>query len=177
MTKGFGLDFDANNPETFKNLSQEELIEKLRDAAGRQEGSENSQFEIDYDKYIEFVDLMTSKQSKNNSDFIERLQELDDKGVNFSRLMTAAVGINAEGGEFMEIVKKIAFQGKDWTPENRRHLIIELGDVMWYIAQACISLGVRLEDVVWENTQKLMKRYPEGTFDVIRSEYRKEGDI
>ena len=56
-------------------------------------------------------------------------------------------------------------------------MIVELGDVMWYIAQACMSLGVSIDDLVIRNVQKLSARYPEGAFQVYRSENRKEGDI
>ena len=93
-----------------------------------------------------------------------------------SRLLTAAVGINAEGGEFMEIVKKMVFQGKPWNDDNREHLIIELGDVMWYVMQACMALDVSIEDVVAGNVEKLKKRYPGGEFDVYKSENRAAND-
>ncbi len=102
--------------------------------------------------------------------------ELDEKGANIERLLTAAVGINAEGGEFMEIVKKMVFQGKPYNEDNREHMIIELGDIMWYVAQACMALGVTLDDVVARNVQKLLKRYPEGAFDVYFSENRASDD-
>tara|TARA_B100000902_G_scaffold255935_1_gene242341 strand:- start:123 stop:491 length:369 start_codon:yes stop_codon:yes gene_type:complete len=92
------------------------------------------------------------------------------------RLLTAAVGISAEGGEFMEIVKKMVFQGKPWTDDNREHLIIELGDVLWYVMQACKALDVTIEEVVAGNVDKLKKRYPGGEFNVYQSENRKEGD-
>ena len=92
------------------------------------------------------------------------------------RLLTAGVGINAEGGEFMEIIKKMVFQGKPWNEDNREHLIIELGDVMWYVAQACMALEISFDDVIAANVKKLEKRYPEGTFDPYFSENRKEGD-
>ncbi len=102
--------------------------------------------------------------------------ELDEKSANIERLLTAAVGINAEGGEFMEIVKKMIFQGKPWSQDYREHLIIELGDVMWYVAQACMALEVSFDDVIAGNVKKLGKRYPEGTFDVYFSENRAAGD-
>ena len=76
----------------------------------------------------------------------------------------------------MEIVKKMVFQGKPWNDDNREHLIIELGDVMWYVMQACAALDVSLEDVVAGNVEKLKKRYPGGDFDVYHSENRAEDD-
>jgi NTP pyrophosphatase (non-canonical NTP hydrolase) len=132
---------------------------------------------VNFDKYAEFVDAVTSDASKEFLALSDRLVELDEKGANIERLLTAGVGINAEGGEFLEIVKKMIFQGKPYTEDNRNHLIIELGDIMWYVAQACMALGVSIDDVVARNVQKLLKRYPEGAFDVYFSENRVEGDL
>jgi len=92
-------------------------------------------------------------------------------------LMTAAVGMSAEAGEFTEIVKKIVFQGKEMTEDNRTHLIKELGDVYWYFTQALLGLDVDLNEVVLTNVMKLTARYPEGSFEVLRSENRVDGDI
>ena len=131
---------------------------------------------IDFDKYAIFVDGVTSNPSRDYKSFIESLSVLDGQGANINRLTTAAVGISAEGGEFMEIVKKMVFQGKPWNDDNREHLIIELGDVMWYVMQACMALDVTIEEVVAGNVDKLKKRYPGGDFDVLYSENRKEGD-
>ena len=132
---------------------------------------------IDFDKYAVFVDGVTSVPSKNYQSFIDSLSTLDGQGAHIERLLTASVGISAEGGEFMEIVKKIIFQGKPWNHDNREHLIIELGDVMWYVMQACMALDVSLDEVVEKNVNKLKKRYPGGEFDVHYSENRKEGDL
>jgi len=132
---------------------------------------------IDFAKYALFVDGVTSDPSKDYQSFIESLSALDGKGANINRLTTAAVGISAEGGEFMEIVKKMVFQGKPWNDANREHLIVELGDVMWYVAQACMALDVSFDDVVERNVEKLKARYPGGEFDVHYSENRREGDI
>ena len=94
---------------------------------------------VDFNKYLNFVDGVTSDPSKDYKSFIASLELLDREGSNINRLTTAAVGISAEGGEFMEIVKKMVFQGKPWNDDNREHLIIELGDVMWYVMQACAT--------------------------------------
>ena len=131
---------------------------------------------INFNKYEEFVAEVTSECSTNFVDFADRIGELDREGANIERLLTAGVGINAEGGEFLEIIKKMVFQGKPWNDDNREHLIIELGDVMWYVAQATQSLGVSMEEVLDRNITKLSKRYPTGTFDSYYSENRKEGD-
>ena len=132
--------------------------------------------QVDFSKYALFVDGVTSNPSRDYKSFIESLSVLDGQGANINRLTTAAVGISAEGGEFMEIVKKMVFQGKPWNDDNREHLIIELGDVLWYVMQACKALDVSIDDVVSGNVDKLKKRYPGGDFDVYYSENRKEGD-
>ena len=131
---------------------------------------------IDFDKYIHFVDGVTSDSSKDFVYLADRLVELDRKGANIERLTTAGVGLAAESGEFLEIVKKMVFQGKPWNADNREHLIIELGDVMWYVAQACMALDVSFDDVIETNVKKLEKRYPGGEFNVHFSECRQVGD-
>ena len=131
---------------------------------------------MDFDRYTHFVDAVTSTPSKDFKSLIDRLGELDREGANIERLTTAGVGINAEGGEFLEIIKKMVFQGKPWNEDNREHLIIELGDIMWYVAQACMALEVSFDEVIATNVKKLEKRYPEGSFDVYFSENRKAGD-
>ena len=113
---------------------------------------------IDFNRYEEFVAAVTSSASTNFVDFADRIGELDREGANIERLLTSGVGINAEGGEFMEIIKKMVFQGKPWNEDNREHLIIELGDVMWYVAQACMALEVSFDDVIATNVKKLEKR-------------------
>ena len=132
---------------------------------------------VDLDKYALFVDGVTSDPSKDYQSFLKSLSALDGEGSNIHRLLTAAVGISAEGGEFMEIVKKMVFQGKPWDDHNRKHLVIELGDVMWYVMQACMALNITLDDVIAGNVEKLKKRYPGGEFDVYKSENRAEGDL
>ena len=132
---------------------------------------------IDLNKYVEFVDTTTSKPSKQYIDFQDRLQELEVQGFHTERLLTAAVGMSAEAGEFTEIVKKIIFQGKPVNQENLFHLKRELGDIMWYVSQACIGLDISLEEVIQMNFEKLSARYPEGAFTIERSENRVEGDL
>ena len=130
-----------------------------------------------HSKYVEFVDQVTSAPSKDNAQLIARIAALKANGCDIERLLTAALGISAEGGEFMEIVKKITFQGKPWDEANLDHLKIELGDVMWYVAQACMALDISLEEVMDRNIDKLSKRYPAGTFDAYYSENRRAGDL
>ena len=131
---------------------------------------------IDFNRYEHFVDEVTSDASKDFVYLAYRLVELDGKGANIERLVTAGVGINAEGGEFLEIIKKMVFQGKPWNDDNREHLIIELGDLLWYVAQATQALGVSFEEVIETNVNKLKKRYPGGEFDIHYSENRSADD-
>jgi NTP pyrophosphatase (non-canonical NTP hydrolase) len=132
---------------------------------------------VDTKKYIEFVDAVTSNESKNYSYFAARIFDLENENFPTERLLTAAVGMSAEAGEFTEIIKKIIFQGKPVNEENLFHLKRELGDIMWYVAQACIGLGISLDEVMEMNVEKLVARYPGGQFDVHYSENRKEGDL
>jgi NTP pyrophosphatase (non-canonical NTP hydrolase) len=132
---------------------------------------------IDLNKYVEFVDTTTSKPSKNFEDFQSRIQDLEQQGFYTERMLTAAVGMSAEAGEFTEIVKKIIFQGKPVNEENLFHLKRELGDIMWYVSQACLGLNISLEEVIQMNFEKLSARYPEGAFTIERSENRVKGDL
>ena len=131
---------------------------------------------VDLSKYAVFVDGVTSDPSKDYQSFVESLDDLDGQGSNIHRLLTAAVGVSAEGGEFMEIVKKMIFQGKPANADNLEHLKIELGDVMWYVAQACMALEIDMDEVLDTNIKKLEKRYEDGHFSEYYSENRKAGD-
>jgi NTP pyrophosphatase (non-canonical NTP hydrolase) len=133
---------------------------------------------IDTNKYIEFVRQTTSPASSDFAALLSRLTELevtDDADV--PRLLTAALGMSAEAGEFTEVIKKIFLQGKPYNEDNVFHLKRELGDICWYIAQACMALDTTFEEVLQMNYEKLSARYPEGTFDIFRSENRVEGDL
>ena len=132
---------------------------------------------VDFKKYTEFVDAVTSNESKSSESFSVRLRDLYAEGLPVERLLTAAVGMSAESGEFIEVVKKMIFQGKPVNEENLFHLKRELGDVMWYVAQACMALDTTFDEIVEMNVDKLKARYPGGEFDVHKSENRKEGDL
>lgn len=142
---------------------------------------------IDLNKYTEFVQAVTSPASNDLTTFISRMDELDGNfdtatdahgpDINVPLLITACFGLAAEAGEFIEVPKKIIFQGKPLTEENVFHMVRELGDVMWYWINACRALNVDPNDVIQENIKKLEARYPGGSFDATYSEKRKEGDI
>tara|TARA_Y100000004_G_scaffold150281_1_gene172519 strand:- start:4987 stop:5658 length:672 start_codon:yes stop_codon:yes gene_type:complete len=166
-------DMERNAPTSGKRLKEKITDRDKKKASGKTE----EKFEISLDKYVAFVDRVSSKPTKNFADLMARYQELNEAGCEIQRLDTAASGISAEGGEFMEIVKKLKFQGKPWDTANKEHLAKELGDVMWYVAQACIALDMRLDEVLYLNTLKLAARYPAGAFDEFYSENRAPGDI
>lgn len=127
--------------------------------------------------YVRFVDEVTSEESKDATAFADSLDIIEEtSGVPPERLLTAALGICAEGGEFTEVVKKCVFQGKPMDEHTVYHLKREMGDIMWYIAQGCIALDTSLEEIIYMNTEKLEARYPNG-FSAFRSENRAEGDI
>ena len=133
---------------------------------------------IDTKKYIEFVRQTTSPASSDFAQLLTRLTELEaTNDADVPRLLTAALGMTAEAGEFTEVVKKIVMQGKPYNEENVFHMKRELGDICWYLAQACMALDTNFEEVLQMNYEKLSARYPEGTFDVYRSENRVEGDL
>jgi NTP pyrophosphatase (non-canonical NTP hydrolase) len=133
---------------------------------------------IDTIKYIEFVRQTTSPASSDFASLLARLTELEvASDADVPRLLTAAFGISAEAGEFTEVIKKIFLQGKPYNEDNVFHLKRELGDICWYIAQACMALDTTFEEILQMNYEKLSARYPEGTFDVFCSENRVEGDL
>lgn len=135
--------------------------------------------QIDLTKYTKFVDTVTSAESNNYDHLQRRITELRNAEPTFnpSLLLTAAIGMAAEGGEFAEIPKKIFFQGKPFNEEARFHMKRELGDIMWYWVNACRALDLDPNDVIAENVNKLESRYPGGKFDPYYSENRKDGDL
>ena len=132
---------------------------------------------IDFLKYAQFVNAVTSSESKSGDAFTERIADLHYQDFPTERMLTAALGLSAEAGEFTEVIKKIMFQGKPVNEENMFHLKRELGDIMWYVAQACMALDVSPEEIIEMNVDKLKARYPGGEFDVHFSENRKQGDV
>ena len=139
--------------------------------------------QIDLNKYQEFVKAVTSQPSNDITAFMNRLDELDGAfdetvpNINVPLLLTAALGLAAETGEFCEIPKKMYFQNKPLNEENIFHMKRELGDVMWYWINACRALNLDPNEVIAENVNKLESRYPGGKFDAYYSENRKAGDL
>ena len=132
---------------------------------------------IDLNKYQDFVQEVTSQESNDSGEMAMAISKLEESGVNVSLLLTGAVGISAEGGEFMEIVKKCIFQGKPLKEETQFHAKRELGDIMWYWINSCRALNIDPNEVIAENVRKLEARYPGGSFDAYYSENRQDGDL
>ena len=134
--------------------------------------------QIDLNKYKEFVEVVTSNESGNTEALANKIRNLEEEsGVNVATLLTGAIGIASEGGEFAEIVKKCIFQGKPLDDETIFHAKRELGDIMWYWISSCRALGLDPNEVIAENVHKLKSRYPGGEFDVHYSENRQTGDL
>ena len=133
---------------------------------------------VDTNKYLDFVTEVTSLPSTDLAALLSRITELDiEQDADVPRLLTAALGLTAESGEFTEVVKKIILQGKPYNEENIFHMKRELGDICWYLAQACMALDTTFDEIIEMNVDKLKARYPGGEFDVHKSENRKEGDL
>ena len=127
--------------------------------------------------YGDFVTKVTSEPSMNQSSLDERMKEIDSTSpIESARLLTAALGLGSETGEFVEIVKKMFLQGKPADEDNIYHMKRELGDIMWYWTTACMALKLDPYEVIKENQDKLEARYGE-KFEVDRSEHRRDGDL
>ena len=88
-------------------------------------------------------------------------------------LIHSVMGLCGESGEAIDIVKKWLMQGHELDKE---HLVKELGDVAWYLAEAATALDIPLEAVFQGNMDKLRQRFPNG-FDTGASVNRKEDDL
>ena len=116
------------------------------------------------EEYTIFVDKVTSESSKSTKKMKERIDFINSSGVEVSRLLTAGIGLSGEVGEFNEIIKKTIFQSKSFDSETHEHFKRELGDIMWYVTQACLALKVDLVEVIKTNEEKLKKRFPKERF-------------
>jgi len=133
---------------------------------------------VDTEKYLDFVTEVTSLPSTDLAALLSRITALDvENDADVPRLLTAALGLTAEAGEFTEVVKKIILQGKPYNEDNVFHMKRELGDICWYLAQACMALDTTFDEIIEMNVDKLKARYPGGEFDVHKSENRNEGDL
>jgi|TARA_B100001063_G_scaffold36032_1_gene29623 NTP pyrophosphatase (non-canonical NTP hydrolase) len=130
-----------------------------------------------FSTYSDFVAKVTSEPSMDLDALKRSFDDIEsNSNIKTARLLTAALGLGSETGEFVEIVKKMILQGKPPSDENIFHMKRELGDIMWYWATACASLDLDPFEVINENQKKLEARYGE-KFEINRSEVRKEGDL
>ena len=132
---------------------------------------------VDTKKYLDYVAGVTSMPSQDSAILQARIDELVANEADIPHLLTAALGLTAESGEFTEVVKKIILQGKPYNEDNVFHMKRELGDICWYLAQACMALDTTFDEIIEMNVDKLKARYPGGEFDVHKSENRREGDL
>ena len=127
--------------------------------------------------YTDFVTKVTSDPSIELDALKQSFNDIEEKSdIKTPRLITAALGLGSETGEFVEIVKKMFLQGKPPSDDNVFHMKRELGDIMWYWVTACAALNLDPYEVISENQEKLAARYGE-KFEIDRSEIRKEGDL
>ena len=111
---------------------------------------------VDTEKYLDFVHDVTSAESLDYAALLTRMNKLElEDDCNLSQLLTAALGLGAESGEFTEVVKKIILQGKPYNEDNVFHMKRELGDICWYIAQACMALDTTFDEIIEMNVDKL----------------------
>tara|TARA_B100001013_G_scaffold132859_1_gene77739 strand:+ start:91 stop:519 length:429 start_codon:yes stop_codon:yes gene_type:complete len=130
-----------------------------------------------FDTYCDFVTKVTSDPSLDIEALKSSLETIQDSSeIDVPRLMTAALGLSSEGGEFVEIVKKMFLQGKPADQENIFHMKRELGDIMWYWVTACMALDLDPVEVILENQKKLEARYGK-RFTIDQSEVRAKGDL
>ena len=129
------------------------------------------------EEYTDFVDKVTSEPSKSTDKMRERIDYLNSRDVEMSRLLTAGIGLSGEVGEFNEIIKKIMFQEKTFDDAAHEHMKRELGDIMWYVVQACLALKFDVVDVINANKEKLTKRFPEQQFNETDDTNRDLGDF
>ena len=121
------------------------------------------------EEYTDFVDKVTSEASKSSDKMRERINYLNSKDIEVSRLLTAGIGLSGEVGEFNEIIKKIMFQEKTFDVVAHEHMRRELGDIMWYVAQACLALKVDLVDIIIGNKEKFYESIDKALTTYLKS--------
>ena len=167
---------DPNAKNPFVDPKDRERAERI--VSGMNKMNKMNKKSVDTEKYLDFVAGVTSPASSDYAELLKRLSQLEvEADCDIPHLLTAAFGLAAESGEFTEVVKKIILQGKPYNEDNVFHMKRELGDICWYIAQACMALDTTFDEIIEMNVEKLKARYPGGEFDVHKSENRKTGDL
>lgn len=123
---------------------------------------------------------MRTNDGKNNDRIYQAVVSImDDSGgvyescPDIGGILFACLGLSGEVGEVNDIIKKDLFHEKPW---DDMHLKKEIGDVLWYIAMLCYSLGYDMDEIMQMNIDKFNQRYPNG-FDPIRTINRDKDDI
>ena len=120
-----------------------------------------------------FEDALNTNKYKGADEYQKDAARTIMTPDNLDKMLTHGLhGLASEVGEVHGIFQK-TFQGHEADPE---HLIKELGDVLWMIAEICTACGFSMSDIMKINIDKLWGRYPDG-FDPDKSLHRKEGDI
>lgn len=120
-----------------------------------------------------FEDALNTNKYKGADEYQKDAARTIMTPDNSDKMLThGLLGLCSEVGEVQGIFQK-TFQGHEADPE---HLIKELGDVLWMIAEICTACGFSMSYVMKINIDKLWERYPDG-FDPDKSLRRKEGDI
>lgn len=94
-------------------------------------------------------------------------------------LVYLALKLNGEAGEVAEDIGKMVRDGRlpcdtngalitcgdslALSDEDKKKILLELGDVLWYVSEIASSLGFRLGEVAYHNLWKLRDRAERGT--------------
>lgn len=84
------------------------------------------------------------------------------------RLMHVVIGLSGEVGEIATAVQRAVYYKKGEI--DAINLKEEIGDIMWYVALMCNTMGFSLEDVMQSNIRKLQARYPDKYSDHLADE-------
>lgn len=81
-----------------------------------------------------------------------------------STLLYPALGLAEEAGEYVGKVKKLyRDDGGALSDERKAAMLLELGDVLWYLSESALQLGVSLSDIAALNIEKTHRRKANGT--------------
>lgn len=160
-----------NDKQTEKGLRKYGEVLEDNTTLSRAQRIEHAEEEaIDLLKYLEHLKEAFSDELSANDYQRMAMRTGGFYDRKFDMMRNAAYGLNGEAGEVIDLLKKHEFQGHVL---DEGKLLEELGDVLWYCALMAEALGTTLQDVMYDNIEKLKERYPDG-FDKSRSINRKE---
>ena len=149
------------------SLSNKEFAQKLREGAVVLNYTVHVSTDI-WDLILERLNHMTPYEYQN---IAMRTCSIPDD-CKRDQLLHAVFGLASEAGEVSGLFQK-KLQGHKLDPE---HLMKELGDCLWMIAEVCHAQGWSIEEVMALNIEKLRARYPDG-FSTEKSLHREPGDV